>query len=256
MDFHSLHPYLYQLRHPWHWLTYGQNATAFGIFLATAVNLLAVYVLFRTLVTVNRQARAADRQAEAAEAQADAARKQTEVSEQQRIAAERAANAAEEQVRAAQSATTVSEAQRKAAEQAATAEREHSELIRQQLLATLRPILVIARHEDSSGAVTYLVENHGEGVALSVKASYRGRAQELFLSLDILGPNHSAVTALLPKSFEADGVDVRYQSQDGRFFVTTAFGKGLEVRQTTIEVDAKGGHLPQPRIAAERENRS
>jgi hypothetical protein len=83
MDAYSLHPWLYQLRHPWHWLTYGQNATAFGIILATAVNLLAVYVLFRTLVTVNRQAQAADRQAEAAEAQAAAARKQTEVMDAQ-----------------------------------------------------------------------------------------------------------------------------------------------------------------------------
>jgi hypothetical protein len=224
MDAYSLHPWLYQLRHPWHWLTYGQNATAFGILVATAVNLLAIIVLIRTLSAVNRQAKAADRQAAAAE----------------------------EQVAAAKSASAVSDAQRIATEAGAKAEREHSELIRQQLLATLRPILVIARREDSFGNVTDLVENHGEGVALSVKASYRGRNEELFLSLDILGPNHSAVTSLLPKPFEADGVEVRYQSQDGRFFVTTAFGKGLEVRQSTIEVDARGGHLSQPRIARER----
>jgi hypothetical protein len=83
MDFYSLHPYLYQLRHPWHWLTYGQNATAFGIFLATAVNLLVVIVLIRTLSAVNRKAKVADRQAKAAEAQAIAARKQTEVMDTQ-----------------------------------------------------------------------------------------------------------------------------------------------------------------------------
>jgi hypothetical protein len=41
-------PWLYQLRHPWHSLTSGQNATAFGILVATAVNMLAVIVLIRT----------------------------------------------------------------------------------------------------------------------------------------------------------------------------------------------------------------
>jgi hypothetical protein len=222
MDVYSLHPWLYQLRHPWHWLTYGQNATAFGIVIATAVNLLAVIVLARTLSAVNRQAKAADRQAAAAE----------------------------EQVTAAKSATAVSDAQRIAAEEGARAEREHSELIRQQLLATLRPILAIAKHDDGFGNVTHLVENHGVGAALSVKLTYRGKTEGLFLSHDIIGPNQTAITALDPKSFEDDGVYVRYESQDGRLFVTTAFGKsGLEVRQSTIEVDAKGGHLSQPRIA-------
>lgn len=112
VDFYKLHPHLYQLRHPWHWLTYGQNATAFGIVGATLVNLVTLIVLVRTLRAVNKQARAADRQAQAAEKQAEAARKQTEVSEQQRIAAERAATAAEKQVEAAISASAVSDAQR------------------------------------------------------------------------------------------------------------------------------------------------
>jgi len=177
--------------------------------------------LIRTLSAVNRQAKAADRQAAAAE----------------------------EQVAAAKAATTVSDAQRVAAEQGAAAEREHSELIREQLLATLRPILVIVRHEDKLGGVTYLVENHGEGVALSMKANYRGRDQDASLSLDVLGPNHSAIIGLNFQEFQADGVYIHYESQDGRFFVTTAFAAGSGVRQTTIEVDAGGGHLPQPRIA-------
>jgi hypothetical protein len=218
-----MNPWLYQLLHPWHWLTYGQNATAFGILIATAVNLLAVFVLIRTLSAVNRQAKASDRQAAAAE----------------------------EQVNAAKAATAVSDAQRIATEEGARAEREHSELIRQQLLATLRPILVIAKHDDGHGNVINRVENHGEGAALSVKVSYRGQsAQELFLSYDIIGPNRSAITAPDATRFEKDGVVVRYESQDGRFFATTAFGKSgsLEVRQSTIEVDARGGHLPQPPI--------
>jgi hypothetical protein len=216
-------PWLYQLLHPWHWLTYGQNATAFGILLATAVNLLAVIVLIRTLSAVNRQARASDRQAKAAE----------------------------EQVKAAEAATAVSDAQRIATEEGARAEREHSELIRQQLLATLRPILIIAKLDDGKGNVIYAVENHGEGAALSVKVRYRGEMKELFLSHDIIGPNRRAVTALDSTRFDKDGVTLWYQSQDGRFFVTTAFGKigSLEVRQETLEVDARGGHLPTPPIA-------
>jgi ribosome-binding ATPase YchF (GTP1/OBG family) len=216
-----MNPWLYQLLHPWHWLTYGQNAAAFGILIATAVNLLAVFVLIRTLSAVNRQAKASDRQAAAAE----------------------------EQVNAAKAATAVSDAQRIATEEGARAEREHSELIRQQLLATLRPIVVIVRRTDKLGNITHLVENYGEGVALFVKLSYRGKAEELYLSHDILGPNQSALTALDHRLFEAEGVQARYQSQDGRMFVTTAFGKGpLEVRQSTIEVDAHGGHVPQPPI--------
>jgi hypothetical protein len=230
----------------WRWLTYGQNATALGILLATLVNLLAVGVLLRTLFAVNRQAKAADRQAQAAEAQASAARKQTEVSEQQRIAAERAANAAEEQVRAAVSATTVSEAQRRAAEDAAKAEREHSELIRQQTLASLRPILVIYKRDDGHGNMEYFVENHGEGIALSVRATYRGGGhQEIFLSHDILGPNHNSRVVPLENFFQEHGMQVRYESQDGRFFITIASAKGLELRQSTFEVDAKGGALPR-----------
>lgn len=217
-----MNPWLYQLLHPWHWLTYGQNATAFGILIATAVNLLAVFVLIRTLSAVNRQAKASDRQAAAAE----------------------------EQVNAAKAATAVSDAQRIATEAGARAEREHSELIRQQLLATLRPILIITKLDDGKGNVVYAVQNHGEGAALSVKVSYRGEVKELFLSHDIIGPTRSAITALDPTRFEKDGVVVRYESQDGRFFATTAFGKSgsLEVRQSTIEVDARGGHLPQPPI--------
>ena len=85
---------------------------------------------------MNRQAKAADRQAAAAE-----------------------------QVLAAKSATAVSEAQGTATEQGAMAEREHSELIRHQTLANLRPILVITERRLPIGVTAYSVENHGEGVA-------------------------------------------------------------------------------------------
>jgi multidrug efflux pump subunit AcrA (membrane-fusion protein) len=257
VDAYSAHPWLYQVLHPWHWLTYGQNATGIGVLLATFVNWVTIFVLVRTLSTVNRQAQAADRQAEAAEAQADAARKQTEVSEQQRIAAERAANAAEQQVAAAKSAMAVSEAQRIATEQGALAEREHSELIRQQLLAALRPILVIVGARHSGGIKTYSIENHGEGVALAMKASYRnGGLEEIAVSPDILGPNHSAPIQLHWHIFRQSGMQVRYESADGRFFVTVALPNANknDLNQTAFEVDAHGGHLLQPRIEPERTN--
>lgn len=236
--------------HFWHWLTYGQNATALGVLLATTVNLFAVIVLIRTLLAVNRQAGASDRQAQAAEEQAKAARKQTEVSEQQRIAAERAAVAAEEQVRGAISATAVSEAQRIAAEQAAKAQREHSELIRQQLLANLRPILIVSKRSDKHGNLEYLVENHGQGIALFIRANYCSRShQSMAVAHDILGPNHEAPIKLDWKSFEEAGLQIRYTSQDGRFFTTTASANGLDFSQRTFQVDANGGDI-SPEIKA------
>jgi hypothetical protein len=232
------------ISHFWRWITSGQNATALGVVLATLVNLFAVIVLIRTLFAVNRQARASDRQAQAAEEQAKAARKQTEVSEQQRIAAERAADAAEEQVRGAKSATAVSEAQRIAAEQAAAAQREHSELIRQQLRANLRPILIVAKRSDTHGNLEYIVANHGQGIALSVNANYRNPShQSVAVTHDILGPNHEAPITLVWKSFEEAGLQIRYTSQDGRFFATTASANGLDFKQKTFEVDANGGDI-------------
>jgi hypothetical protein len=257
MDAYSLHPWLYQLRHPWHWLTYGQNATGIGVLLATIVNWVTIIVLMRTLSTVNRQAHAADRQALAAEAQAEASRKQTEVSEQQRIAAERAANAAEEQVRAAQSATAVSEAQRVATEAGAKAEREHSELIRQQLLARLRPILVVVETRHPSGMALFSIENHGQGVALAMKANYRNQThEEIPISPDILGPDHSTRIQFRWDELHNNGMQLRYESQDGRFFATVAMpnAKKDDLTQTSFEIDARGGHLLQPRIEPERIN--
>lgn len=205
--------------HPWHWLTYGQNATALGMVLATAVNLLAVVVLVRTLSAVNRQAQAADRQAKAAEAQ----------------------------VLAAQSSTAVSKAQRLATEQGAMAEREHSELIRQQTLANLRPILVFVKGVDKLGGWEYFLENHGAGVAISLKANYRGQShQAIPLAHDILGQNHRATIALVWDIFQQEGMQVCYESQDGRSFVTTASANNYDFKQTTFEVDAKGGDLGAP----------
>jgi hypothetical protein len=140
----------------------------------------------------------------------------------------------------------------KAVDQGAMGERERSELIRQQTLALLTPVLVLIKRE-ALAVVEYSVENHGAGVALAVKANYRGRNLEhIFISHNILGPNRSAVIALCWETLQADGMHLRYESRDGRFFVTTAFAKGLELHQTAFEVDAKGGYLSQPRLVPER----
>jgi hypothetical protein len=244
-------PYLYQLLHPWHWLTYGQNATAIGIVLAAILSILSIYVLARTLHAVNRQAVAADRQAEAAEAQAIAARKLTEVAEQQRLASERAANAAEEQVAAARSSTAVSDAQRIATEQSALAEREHSDLIRIQILASMRPFVVVGREPNPAmaGSWQYFALNHGEGVALDVAFSYRNGTKNLIsISQNILGPGQRAILGFQLQHAQQVGLQARYSSQDGRLFVTTIELRNQDFIQTAFEVDKNGGWLAQPAI--------
>lgn len=46
----SVHPYLYQVCHPWHWLTYGQNATA----VAAVVSVIAFFGLLLYTVYTKR----------------------------------------------------------------------------------------------------------------------------------------------------------------------------------------------------------
>lgn len=232
-------PAMYQAHHPWHWITYGQNATAVGVFAAAILNLATIYVLVRTLRAVNAQARAADRQAKAAEDQSEVARKQIEVAEQQRVASERAATAAEGQVAAARAASASSEAQRIATEQSAAAEKEHSELIRQQLLASMRPVLVIAFRPIQNGSNRYHVENHGSGVALDIKGRYLGMGFAPFVvGLSILGPAQNALLMMDVNTFETEGCEIRYRSQDGRHFITKAKRpNSMSLVQETHEVN-------------------
>lgn len=80
---------MYQIYHPWHWLTYGQNGVMIGVLLSLLVNAFSVFVLFKTLGIVNRQSVAADRQASAAEAQAAVATASAALIELQLTAARR-----------------------------------------------------------------------------------------------------------------------------------------------------------------------
>jgi hypothetical protein len=248
-----LHPFFHAIGDLWSWFTSGQNATACGILIALLVNIVTVAVLVRTLRAVNRQARAADRQAEAAEAQATVARKQTEVLEQQRMATERAANAAEEQAIAARSATAVADAQRIAAEKGVEAARIQSELTRHEMLARLRPLLVVATRAPQNAGLPDLVyvENHGEGVALEVRVIARrpGATGSIGIAHNILGPSQSALVGADLRDVKREGIQASYESQDGRHFVTVVepSDSGF-LRQNTFEIDERGGWLGQFKI--------
>ncbi|MGA8594895.1 MAG: hypothetical protein WB676_09140 [Bryobacteraceae bacterium] len=226
---------------------------AIGIIISFVVSFVTIIVLIRTLLAVNRQVGAANRQAEAATDQAAAARAQIGVLEQQRTAAERAAQAAEEQARAARSATEVAEAQRIAAEQAVQAARIQSELTRHEILARLRPILVIASHANPNPNYPDLLyaENHGQGVALDVKVIPTGSviAGTAGILHNILGPGQKSLLGTDSATIKREGVKAYYQSEDGRRFVTVVEpSEDSFLKQNTFEINEKGGWLPQPEI--------
>jgi multidrug efflux pump subunit AcrA (membrane-fusion protein) len=242
------HPILYQLTHWWHWLTYGQNGATLGILLAVLVSALSVYVLFKTLGAVNRQAIASDRQAGAAEAQAAAARKQTEVAEQQRLVAERAANAAEEQLEAARAASKLAELQVNAARDSAMAEREHSDLIRRQALASLQPVLVFSGGpiKENPSYSRFYFENHGFGMALEVKVTTRkSPIREIGILHDIIGPGRTTDVNVDAAGIKRDGLQAKYKSLDGRRFVTVLEPNQDRFTQTSFQVNDKGGWIAQ-----------
>lgn len=232
---------LHQLERAWHWFTYGQNAEGVGVICATAVGITSIVVLIYTLVAVNRQAAAAT-------AQAEAARKQTEVSEQLRVVAERSASAAEEQVAAAKSSADASDAQRRATEASAAAERAHSELIRHQLLASLRPVLILTRRPNALHQWDYFVENHGQGIAIEAAMSYRKSPMDgINLAQTIVGAGRSARAALDERRLMGDSAQINYQAEDGRCFVTIVNLLDQELNQQMFQTDERGGWiLPDP----------
>ena len=166
----------------WRWLTSGQNATAVGVIAATALSGFSLYVLWRTLNAVNKQAIAADRQAKAAE----------------------------EQVKAASASAAVSEAQRIAVEESAKANRLQSELIRHQTLAQLRPVLVfgIKPHITQAAAWVAYIENHGVGAAFNISVQFLRshtapngpitEVSEVASALTVLGANQQSWIDHLP----------------------------------------------------------
>ena len=133
----------------------------------TLIRIVTIVVLMMTWSAAHHAARAASEQAAAAKAL-------TEVSKAQQIATERAAAAAEAQVAAAEASGVLARQQLLAVQESAAAERVHSELIRQQTLASLRPILAFSRRTSSSGFMGWTVlENQSEALALEISA-YNG----------------------------------------------------------------------------------
>jgi hypothetical protein len=213
----------YQVFHPWHWLTYGQNAQAAAILVSACVNLVTVAVLIRTLIAVDLQARASRRQAQAAE----------------------------EQVKSAKAATQVSEEQLKAARESAAAEREHSDLLRQQYLAALRPVLVFQKRISPPFTFVELV-NESNALALEVSL-WNGSLDALgakgIVGKVILGAgSSSSLKGIKYGEAEYDKgklisapeapLFAKYRSQDGRWFITAVSNVNTldEFEQTFLEI--------------------
>jgi hypothetical protein len=232
MIFEIPHLNLYQLCHPWHWLTYGQNATALGILFATSVNVFSVFVLTRTLRSINRQALAADRQAQAAEAQAVAANALKAVSEAQTAASERAAKMAEDA----------------------------NILAGKQMLAQMLPLLVLQREDmtviGSKDFISYLVQNQGSGTAQHVAWWYgRLSQQPRFdgqISSSLIGAGYSAKVELNWERIQREWLTIAYDSMDGRGFITSVAvenGRLMQVQVDRSQSITALGLVPSPSSA-------
>jgi hypothetical protein len=230
----------------WCWLTANSEALeSFAALVGVTLSALTIIVLIVTW-------RAIKAQADAAKALTDVAKKQTDLAEQQRVVSERATLAAEKQAEAAIASSAVSEAQRKATEDAARAERVHSELTRHQILSQLRPVLVFGNkpHATMGGSTITFVENHGEGIALNIRVQIIQRAKEplrdVHVGVNVLGPNKSAEFLYDYRNTVDGRIQARYDSFDGRHFVTAATVTGQNfMEQKPFEVDEKGGSTPE-----------
>lgn len=240
----------------WCWLkANSEGLQSLAALVGLILTVVTIVVLIVTWKAIKAQAEAATALTAVAKDQADAAKKQTEVAEQQRIFSERAALASEKQVEAAIASSAVADAQRKATEDAARAERVHSELTRHQILARLRPVLVFGNkpHPTMGGSTITFVENHGEGIALNIRVQIVQRTKELWkdvhVGVNVLGPNKNTEFTYDHRNTVDGRIQVRYDSLDGRHFVTTATVTGLSfMEQKPFEVDEKGGWTPDEAV--------
>jgi hypothetical protein len=212
----------------WQWLElHGAALQAAGSVIGALVGCVTIPVLVMAYFAARQAACAATEQALAARAQ-------TEVSRAQQLAAERAAAAAEAQVASAETSGAIARQQLLAAQESAAADRIHSKLVRQQTLASLRPVLMFVRRFSSHISWTVL-ENQSEALALDV-AAFNGHP-------DSPGKPITVSPGILAAGAEArlEGIDsgtpetniygevvksspipvfVKYRSQDGRWFRT------------------------------------
>ena len=238
--------YLRYAEHMWQWLElHGAALQAAGSILGAFVGLITIPVLLMAYFAARQAARAAKEQAEAARAQ-------TEVSRAQQVAAERAAAAAEAQVASAETSGAIARQQLLAAQESATADRIHNELVRQQTLATLRPVLAFVTGISSHFSWTALT-NQSEALALDVTV-FNGTPQNP-------GNPISGSSGTLAAGVETrlEGIDwgtmetdsglrvrytspvpiyARYRSQDGRWFHTAVEDLRNGVHHQVIEEEA------------------
>jgi hypothetical protein len=145
-------------------------------------------------------------------------------------AANRQARAAEAQADAARALMAVSEAQTRAAEVAAGLASIANQLTRTQMLAQMRPILVLVqdplRRAGIVDKMNYFIRNQGPGAAQHVTWWYgKGRAWPRFeqrISSTLIGSGHDAEIALDWNQLSSAWVTVSYDSLDGQRFLTSA----------------------------------
>ena len=175
------HPYLYQVVHPWHWLTYGQHFSAFA-------SLSSVLIAVATLIVVVRQTKAANRQAAASEAQ----------------------------VKSANEASKVSLAQLDATKQAAEAEKLHSSLIYLQLLDSMQPCLAVIVDASPSYGVSYWIENQGRGIATALDVRFADKEERPGLvRQNMIAPGNKCKIEVTGTSFPQTSIEISCRSQDG-----------------------------------------
>lgn len=139
-------------------------------------------------------------------------------------AAEAQATAADAQVKAAHAATGLAEEQLKAALDSAAAEREHSALIKEQLLASLRPVLVFEWRLNGNLPTLFLRNQSPTAFAFEVVVSHRSREDRVpvFVSQSILGPAAEGIVQISTRQLQDGSLIAQYRSADYRTFITTA----------------------------------
>lgn len=232
----------------WPWIeANGAALQAAGSLIGALVGLVIIPVLIAAW-------RAAHQAARAAADQAEAAGELTGVSKALQYAVERAAAAAEAQVASAEASTALTKQQLVAAKDAAAAERAHGELIRQQTLASLRPVLAFTLRISSAPVSWTVLENQSHALALEV-AAFNGTPSEpgkpITLSHTTLAPGVGATVDGIdwgPQKQEPFGqvtylnpvpIFARYRSQDGRWFRTVIADYRNGLRGQVVEEELK-----------------
>jgi len=158
-------------------------------------------------------------------------------------AANKQAHAAEAQAEAARALTIVGKAQTAAAEIAAQLALKANELTRIQMLARMRPILVMVqdplRRAGTADKMNYFIRNQGPGAAQHV-AWWYGRPNrpprfDQRVSSSLIGSGHDAEIVLNLDQVAHDEVTISYDSLDGQGYLTFVSIENGGLLQVQIE---------------------